>query len=228
MNKTQARKLTDEIRETSGRLDQLLKRAYAEGAWKALGYEDWSSYIDGELAELPRKLRYDWRAYGQVNDALALHDVTVPGTMKAAKVRPHLAVVKAGTSKEEVEKLVEVAPAMEAEIQALVDDGEPVSRKKISQKYGVGQNAVQLSHQRAIGRSQMKWGTPTVPDREGSTIIQPSLAACNTESAIELIRKIDADLRVLLGGRYALSERDSNQLVQTLEGALAQLRKESA
>lgn len=115
LSKQEARKLTEEIRETAGRLDQLLKRAYAEGAWQVLGYEAWSDYIDGEFAELPKQRRYEWRAYGQVSDVTGNAGVTVN---QATAIRPHLELVKERIEEkgaETPEEKLEVAKAVVTE-----------------------------------------------------------------------------------------------------------------
>jgi hypothetical protein len=94
MNKDEARRLTDEIRSTAGRLDELLRRAYTERAWKALDYPDWSSYIDGEFADMNRQWRYTWRAFGEVADAGVRGPDGEPlGSDQARRLRPRLHAV---------------------------------------------------------------------------------------------------------------------------------------
>jgi hypothetical protein len=61
LNEAQARQLTEEIRIDRESLWTKIARAYSGRAWKALGYESWDAYCDGEfeggLLRLPREER---------------------------------------------------------------------------------------------------------------------------------------------------------------------------
>jgi hypothetical protein len=94
MNKSEARRLTEQIRSTAGRLDELLRRAYTDGAWRALEYKNWSEYVDGEFPEMNRQWRYTWRAFGEVADAGVRGPDGEPiGSDAARRLRPHLHAV---------------------------------------------------------------------------------------------------------------------------------------
>ncbi len=49
LTEKQARALTEKIRNTAGQLPDLMLQAYEQEAWTSLGYETWTTYVEGEF-----------------------------------------------------------------------------------------------------------------------------------------------------------------------------------
>lgn len=69
MSKDEAEELTKGIQSTSAALYVLLKRAHDEKAWVAMGYDSWTSYIEGEF-EFSRA-----RSYQLINQANVIEEI---------------------------------------------------------------------------------------------------------------------------------------------------------
>lgn len=75
---TEARALTERIRQSTHELSGLLLQAHEGEAWRALGYESWTAYIDGEF-DFNRSRSYQLLDHGRVLRLLESPEVSTSG-----------------------------------------------------------------------------------------------------------------------------------------------------
>ena len=69
MDATAARALTDRIKSAAGELWRLLEEAHRQEAWRLLGYESWTAYVDAEF-DFSKRRAYQLVNYGRFAKAL--------------------------------------------------------------------------------------------------------------------------------------------------------------
>ena len=94
----EARQLTERIRSTADALWQLLAEAHDRGAWRALGYDTFKAYVEGEF-QMSKRHAYRLLDQARVIDALTESAGVTHGSLAvpertARELKPHLEVVK--------------------------------------------------------------------------------------------------------------------------------------
>lgn len=112
----EARQLTERIRSTADALWQLLAEAHDRGAWRALGYDTFKSYVGSEFG-MSKQRAYQLLDQARVVDALTeaagsttVDPIVVP-ERAARELKPHLEVVKERVAEATVDTAPEDRPA---------------------------------------------------------------------------------------------------------------------
>lgn len=109
----EARALTDEIKHAAERVWSLLLQAHERGAWKALEYPTWESYVRAEF-DMSRSRSYQildqGRVVREITAAAGVSTMVDIDEREARDLRPHLPHVAAAV-RERVERLpLDAAP----------------------------------------------------------------------------------------------------------------------
>lgn len=129
LTKTQARRLTDDIKTTAGQLWVLLSEAHNRRAWAALGYDRWEDYVRVEF-DMSRSRSYQILTQAEVVKAVAAAAGVVSTNVDisegaARDLKPHLSAVldEIEGAVEEIEKNPKPAPdAVETAIQRTLNN----------------------------------------------------------------------------------------------------------
>ena len=90
LTRNEARALTKRIQTTGADLAELILKAHDGEAWRAMRYESWTAYVDGEFA-FSRQHSYKLLNQGRVNAALAAAGSTERATVTEAAEVSHYA-----------------------------------------------------------------------------------------------------------------------------------------
>jgi len=109
MNKGEAKAITDRIRQAVDGLGTLVEQAHDRGAWKALGYESWQSYVSTEFGFTKQ------RSYQLLDHGKTTRVIAEAAGMESTAV---------DLSERETRDIKSDLPAVAAEVKAKVDKGE--------------------------------------------------------------------------------------------------------